>query len=218
VNDPLVIEYVFDGHKRGYNFTSPTRGLDDAVLKTVWRQAMPRGQGWGATPFIGAKSLKCFPVSERVVALSSVVVTDLADEGGRRGIRRAEIRLMTSDECIEQLRAQLAAYAEPIQTRLERLPTLGQWKRIVDEMLPKVRRDAQAVLTAPYAGPDSWLLVEALILKIVTSRKLTLTSHRKLVPFTTLALNYHDESPLVAIPNAQIAHVEGIAPILLFGD
>jgi hypothetical protein len=38
----LVLEYVFEGHQRGYNFTSSTKGFSDTVLKTIWRTAMPR--------------------------------------------------------------------------------------------------------------------------------------------------------------------------------
>ncbi|NJL56806.1 hypothetical protein HC928_17885 [bacterium] len=81
----LVIEYVHEGHQRGYNFTSPTDGYTDAALKQVWRGAMPRGQGWGAEGLAGAHALKSFVLDDGRVALSRVTVTDQADDAGRRG-------------------------------------------------------------------------------------------------------------------------------------
>jgi membrane-bound lytic murein transglycosylase B len=43
----LTLEYVLDGSRPGYQFTTPTNGIGEAALKTIWRSAMPRGQGWG---------------------------------------------------------------------------------------------------------------------------------------------------------------------------
>ena len=94
----LVLEYVFEGHKRGYNITSPTNGFNDDTLKTVWRNAMPRGQGWGADAYIGARSLKSFPLPDGRIALADVHVTGLHDESGRGGIRKAVVDIMQPGE------------------------------------------------------------------------------------------------------------------------
>src|SRR5690606_24009966 len=75
------------------------------------RQAMPRGQGWGADALAGAQSLKCFPVGGGQMAVSSVTVTGQSDELGRRGIRRAEVSLVPARD-----------YPAVIQARLDALP------------------------------------------------------------------------------------------------
>lgn len=211
--DPLVIEYVFEGHQRGYNLTSPTRHLGEATVKTIWRNAMPRGQGWGA--YIGARSLKAFPLDDGRIALSEVTVTDLQDEGGRRGIRRAVIHTLSQDDALAHLRDRLASYPPETLARIEKKPSLGQWKHIVDETLPKLRRDGQIVLSRPYTTDEDWQSVEAFILKLVMARLNPLRRWGKLPPFTTLALDSRDESPLVAIPTQQRRPADGITEINL---
>lgn len=213
----LTIEYVFEGHQRGYNITTAQGRIDDATRKIVWRNAMPRGQGWGATEYIGARSLKCFPVNERELALVDARVTDLQDEHGRRGIRRAVVDVLPADECAERLRQQLAAYDNPVQAHVERLPTLGQWWRIVAESLPLVG-DGQVVLASPFASPGDWQLVEALVLKVALSRLLPLRRWGKVTPFTTLALDARDELRLVALPARHLNGHRSNAPIFLHPD
>ncbi len=197
---PLVIEYVLEGYRRGYNFTSPTGGYDDDTLKVIWRRAMPRGQGWGAPEFVGAQSLKCFPLSHDRVALSEVTVTALRDENGRAGIRRAVVSVLTPGACVEALRERLAAYSSAVLAALERKPTLGEWKRIVDQALPKLCGDGQLVFSKPFTSAESWQVLEAMIVKVAISRAGTLAHSGRMIPFTTLALDYHDESRLVGIP------------------
>lgn len=86
----LVIDYVLEGHQRGYNFTSSTQGFHDDVLKSIWRAAMPKGQGWGA--YVGARSLKAFALEDSRLALSEVTVTDRRDESGRTHINGSDFR------------------------------------------------------------------------------------------------------------------------------
>ncbi|MFO7322574.1 MAG: hypothetical protein DIU68_012645 [Chloroflexota bacterium] len=211
----LTIEYVFEGHRRGYNITSTRGNIDDATQKLVWRNAMPRGQGWGAAEFTGARSLKCFPVSEREQALAEVYVTDLEDEHGRRGIRRAVVDILPVAECAERLNEYLASYDASVQTRIERLPTFLQWWRIVTEALPLLGGDGRVVLASPYVSARDWQLVEALVLKVALSRLLPLRRWGKITPFTTLALDARDELRLVALPASQVNGDAAIDPIYL---
>src|SRR5690606_41945434 len=67
----LVIEYATGGKRPGYRFRPPVDGIDEATRSAVWRHALPRGQGWGAEGFAGARSLKCFPVGRGTVAVRS---------------------------------------------------------------------------------------------------------------------------------------------------
>ena len=197
---PLVIEYVLEGYRRGYAYTSPTNGYDDDALKLIWRRAMPRGQGWGAPEFCGARSLKCFPLDRDRMALSEMTVTDQRDENGRAGIRRAVVSVLSHQACVREIRERLDAYPPSIASIIEHKPSLGEWKRIIDQALPKLYSDGQLVFSGPYADAVGWQTLEAMMLKVAVSRVGTLAHGGRIIPFTTLALDYRDESRLVGIP------------------
>ncbi len=198
----LVLEYVFEGHKRGYNFTSPTNGFNDDTLKTVWRSAMPRGQGWGAPQYEGARSLKSFPLPDGRLALADVTVTNLRDESGRAGIRRADIDIMQPGEYLDSLRVRLSRYPQNIQAEAHRKPGFGRRR------IPKVPNDSQIVLTHPYHSSTTWQLIEALIL----IEAIELLDRRwlgsKYFAFTTLALEYRDESQMVVLPESRANEIQ----------
>jgi hypothetical protein len=202
----LIIEYVLDGYRRGYNFTSPTQGIAAELLAQVWRMAMPRGQGWAVPLYRDAVALKCFPVSEQQVALSIVSVTDLADENGRRGIRRALIDLYTVDACRDQLQERLEAYPEAIRRYVEKKPGFWQRHQIL-ERAQSNSRDSQAILARPYVDTGDWQYVEAIIVKLALGGG----KRSPIVPFTTLALDHRDETRLVGIPAQQLSQThEGL--------
>lgn len=188
----LVIEYVFEGHQRGYNFTSPTAGYSDAAIKTIWRNAMPRGQGWGV--YTGARSIKCFPLPDEGIAISEVIVTDQTDESGRRGIRRAAIDVMTPAVFRHHLVSRLASYPPDVQQEAERLHT--QTRR----RFPRLKRQMPLILAHPFADARRWWVMEALVLKLAASPVSLMRGWDGVIPFTTLALDYRGESRLVAIP------------------
>ncbi|MDX1992401.1 MAG: hypothetical protein SF029_08430 [bacterium] len=204
----LVIDYVHEGHQRGYNYTSPTHGYDDATLKLIWRMAMPRGQGWGAAQFLGARSLKCFPVEGGRYALAHVVVTDQADDAGRRGIRRAEIEVLRPAACIDQLQAWLDGLSSVARATAERMLTLCQRTRIIEKTLPKFRRDPQLILTHAYNAPASWQVIEAVVLRLALNPVGMMRRWGSLIPFTTLALDYREESRIVALPAEKILQID----------
>ncbi|MCB9449853.1 MAG: hypothetical protein H6672_00345 [Anaerolineaceae bacterium] len=206
----LVLEYVFEGHKRGYNFTSSTQGFSDATLNLIWRSAMPRGQGWGANgTYTGAKSLKCFSLADGRFAASDVIVTDLRDESGRGGIRRAVIDVLPESAFQDYLRERLAAFSPVVHAAIAHKPSLWQRKQIFDRTLPKMGKDAQLVFTAPYQTPDGWQTVEALVLKLILAPLSPLKRWGRVVPFTTLALDYRDESAVVVLPTDRAERLNG---------
>jgi hypothetical protein len=210
----LVLEYVLEGRQRGYNFTSPTQGFHDDTLKAIWRGAMPRGQGWGVPGYVGARSLKCFVLDDGRAVVSEVVVTDQRDESGRAGIRRAVIAVMQPGECAEYLNQRLARYPDAVQRHLTKRPTLGQRKQILDGAL-RLRGAAQLIFAHPYAGPERWQVVEALVVKLALSPLLALWRHGRVAPFTTLALDYRDESPLVVLPEERAQQLTRVQTISL---
>jgi hypothetical protein len=211
----LVIEYVLDGKRPGYAFRPPTNGFDEALLKTVWRHAMPRGQGWGDLAYTGARSLKCFPIDKHTVAVSEVVVTGQQDEGGRRGIRRAEIHIFPAGEYLPYLKRRLESFPETLRLTAYRKLDLACWAQVVDGALPKVKgRAPQVIVTHPYAHPEAWQVVEILVLRLATSWRLrALKGWGRVNSLTTLALNHREESRIIALPLDRAAQVRDVPVI-----
>ncbi len=193
----LVMEYVFEGQQRGYNFTSPTNGFADDVLKVIWRQAMPRGQGWGG--YIGAQSLKCFPLPDNRVAVSQITVTDQSDESGRRGIRRAVITVLPLTAYAAFLSERKRAHPAGIQQ--DAVFILENWRRtrLLEHMTRKISRTGQLILAHAFTTNADWLVTEAVMLRLLVSPPRGLRQDGVL-PFTTLALSHHDEMALVGMP------------------
>ena len=200
----LVLEYVLDGHKRGYNFTTATGPLDDAALRAIWRGAMPRGQGWNAPDYAGAHSLKCFPVGDGVVAVSDVMVTEMRDENGRGGIRRAVIDVLSQGEYRAYLEARLATLPGDLHARLADKPSFGQRIRIIERALPWFGKEQRLILSHPYHMAD-WRFIEALVIKLALNPVGPMRRWAVPLSFTSLALEHRDEAQIVAIPAARLA-------------
>lgn len=204
----LIIEYVFEGHQRGYNFTSPTNGFNDDTLKLVWRTAMPRGQGWGAEVYVGARSLKTFALPDGRIALADVVVTGQKDEGGRGGIRRTVVDIMQPGEYQDMLVRRFHSYPPDVQQEASRKPGFGRRR------LPKVHGTAQVVLSHPYMQAQLWQMVEALILHAALEALGKRWLGGQFFTFTTLALEYREESQLVVLPAQRASELQGKRPKL----
>lgn len=210
--DELVIEYALDTPRPGYRFKPPTKGVSQDTLNAVWRSAMPRGQGWGADGFTGARSLKCFPVGARLVAASEVHVTGEEDEMGRRGLRRAEIELISARDYAAWLDARLASIPASIREAAGQQMAGYVWQRVLDRVL--LRGGKRVVLTASYRGPESWQTVEALVLRLVTSPGIRMfEGWGSLTSFTTLAMTWQDEGQIVGVPRQNIGRGRGASVI-----
>lgn len=207
----LTIGYLLEGARRGYNFTSPTEGIDPETLKAVWRGAMPRGQGWENYP--GAASLKCFPLESGEAALCDVTLTDMRDEVGRRGIRRAVISVLPPRDYQRLLVERLHALPPALVSAAERRLTSREWELLFrkyrDAKKPKTILKPQTILAYPYSA-EGWRFVEACLLLLAT-RSTLLTNLIEISPainpfadrllsFTTLALDYREEGRIVALP------------------
>lgn len=209
----LTIDYLLDGRRRGYNFTSPTEGVAPDTLKAIWRGAMPRGQGWGAAVYRGAHSLKCFMLPSGEVAICETTITDMRDELGRGGIRRTAIEVGHVIEAMDQLKSRLTALPQSLIAEAEARLTSREWqllfKKNWEAKRPKTMLKPQTILAYPYDNGD-WQFVEACILLLAT-RATLLTNLIEVSPkvnpfadrvlsFTTLALDYQEEGRIVALP------------------
>ncbi len=197
----LVIDYVLDSRRPGYAFTTPTDDLPESVVRDVWRSAMPRGQGWSA--YVGARALKCFPlVDGRQAAVCEIEVTDRADESGRRGIRRAEIEVVDGTDYRAALQARLDGLPETVRAAADERLSCPRWLHIVERAIPRLRKEkSQVILASPYTTPEGWLLVTALMIRVALAFPVrAVRGFPTALPLTSLALDYRDESPLVALP------------------
>lgn len=217
----LTIEYLLEGKRRGYTLTSPTDGLDAEIVKTIWRNAMPRGKKWADAAYENAHSLKSFALENGQFALCEVNSTDQVDEVGRRGIRRAEIHLLNVGEYADYLAHKLASLPPQVVAEAERKLHSRDWellfKKHRDSQHPRTLMKPQTILAYDYApsAPNGWQFVEACVLLLVT-RKTILTNLIEITPkinpfadkalsFTTLALDPHEEGRIVAIPYTEAA-------------
>ena len=172
---------------------------------------MPRGQGWEQYP--AAASLKCFPLDSGEAVICDVSLTDMQDEVGRKGIRQAAIKLLSPREYQRDLLDRLAALPPEIVVRAERKLVSREWQLLFrkyrDAHKPKSIVKPQTILAYPYSA-SGWRFVEACILLLATRSTLLANlievSHTinpfadRILPFTTLALDYREEGRIVALP------------------
>ncbi|MBZ0301319.1 MAG: hypothetical protein K8J31_16350 [Anaerolineae bacterium] len=207
----LVIEYVLEGHQRGYSFTASTEGYTDEELKLIWRSAMPRGHGWAQ--YVGARSLKCFPLGvQRRVVVCETTVTDMRDESDRGGIRRVVIEVMSRADYFAYLDQRLLNLPESARVQAERLPTFRQRLAISNSLMR--HKKEQLVLLHPYHRPDDWRLIEGVVIKLALNPPGAMRRWGDVIPFTTLALNPQDELPLVALPASRKQAIDHKTPQL----
>lgn len=211
----LIIEYQLDTRHPGYAFHQPTPAYPEALMKAVWRQAMPRGKGWSATMYEGARSLKCFPVTDDQVALTLTTITDQVDETGRRGIRRTEIDILPMQEIVPHLRQVISAFPESVQVAARKAFTVGTWARIIDHALPRIgKKQPQLVFTHTYSNGEAWQVIEAVVLNLAVAWPMhALPGWGKFFSFTTFALTNEDESRIVALPAEKVQKVDGLRVI-----
>lgn len=210
----LTLDYLLEGDRRGYSFTTPTDDVSPDNVKALWRGAMPRGQKWGENRFVGSRSLKVFALPSGEAAICDVLTTDLTDELGRRGIRRTEITVLTARECQAALTQRLAALPTPIVSDAERRLTSREWsllfRKYREGKKPKSLVKPQTVLAYPFDHNGGWRFVEACMLLLAT-RSTLLTNlievdpavnpfADRLLSFTTLALDPLEAGRIVAIP------------------
>ena len=70
--------------KRGYHCTAHSPNLDETTIQTLEQMALPFGSAWQL--YIGARSIKAFPLQNEQMAISYTGVTDRQDDYGRPGV------------------------------------------------------------------------------------------------------------------------------------
>lgn len=210
----LTLDYVLEGEQRGYAFTTPTDDLSPEVIKALWRGAMPRGTGWDDPRYAGARALKVLPLPDGHFALCDVETTDLRDEAGRAGIRRAAIAIGTLRECRAALTGRLASLPAEQVSAAEAALTSREWallfRKYREAAKPRTLLKPGTILAYPYQSPEGWVFIEACLLLLAT-RATLLTNlievdpavnpfADRLLAFTTLALDPRGEGRIAAVP------------------
>lgn len=213
----VTLDYVLEGERRGYAFMPQPEGLAPAVVSALWRQAMPRGQGWDDPVLADARSLKVFLLPDGQAALSEVTTTALRDEAGRGGIRRAAITVTNAAGLLALLSARLEAMPADVVAAAERRLMSRElalmFRKQRDLGKPRSLVKPQTILAYPYTTPAAWGFVEACLLLLAT-RATLLTNlievdpainpfADRVVSFTTLTLEHHEEGRIVALPLAR---------------
>jgi hypothetical protein len=219
----LTIDYVLEGTRRGYNFTTPTDAIDAETVKAIWRDAMPRGHGWGSEEYQHARSLKCFPLPSGEVALCETTITDKHDELGRSGIRRTVIDVMTVRTYGDALKSRLDVLPQEMIAQAEAKLTSREaqllFRKNREAKRPKSMIKPQTIIAYPYSG-KGWQFVEVCILLLAT-RSTLLTNLIEMSPkvnpfadkvlsFTTLALDYQEGGRIVGIPLEKVRAFDGV--------
>jgi hypothetical protein len=212
----LTLDYVLDGARRGYAFTTPTDDLPPDVVRVLWRNAMPRGTGWDDPAWVGARSLKSFALPNGEIALCDVTVIDQRDEMGRAGIRKAAIHILPLRDHHALLSARLTDLPAVVVSAAESKLTSREWALLFrkrrSQQPPASLVKPQTILAYPYT-PDGWTFVEACILLLATRATLLANLIEvsaainpfadRALAFTTLALDSRDETRLIALPLAR---------------
>ena len=209
----LTIEYRLEGRHPGYQFTGPTDpAIDKRTRKAVWQNAIPRGQGWRDARYAHARTLKVFDAGPGQMAASVVHVTDMTDEMGRGGIRRAKVTLMDDSVYHSFVRETYKLYPETIRRAAEDRLMSTVWRRVLDKALLRARE--QIVLAYPYRNAEDWKLVEALVLRLVSAPGVRWVEGWGTRPtFTTLSLDWREEGRVVALPLERARSVRGVPVI-----
>lgn len=210
-NDPLIVEYVLEGEKRGYRITTPTHHLREDVTKKIWQNAMPKGQGW--SKYINAQSLKCFPLPDGQMAVSETIVTDHEDESGRRGIRRAEVQVMNIARYHDFLDKRFAQLPAGIQNDAHR--QIRSWRRLrkVERLPRKQLKTEQLIITHSYNGLPDWRFIEGVVLLLTLSPWAQVQRWSRPFSLTTMALTASGEGNIVAVPQGHIRNSKDV-PVL----
>jgi hypothetical protein len=134
--------------------------------------------------------------------VSRVVTTSQVDEHGRAGIRRAEIDIIPASTYLDMLKRTLIAYPEPVRAAANRMLDFGHWLAILNRALPKIlQSNDQIILTHPYSSVEEWQVMEYIVLYLATMWSIrVLRGWPRVMPLTTLALDAHEESRIVAVP------------------
>jgi len=87
---------------KGYHCVDSSPNMGKSVIQTLVQLALPFGNGWHL--YVGARSIKAFPVEDRQMAVSYTRVTSNKDDHGRRGVLMCQCIVVNHERFVRLLR------------------------------------------------------------------------------------------------------------------
>jgi hypothetical protein len=108
------------------------------------------------------------------------------------------------------LQSRLAGYPSDVQAAAERK------RAAIQRSMPRLKRRQPLMLASTFTTARDWWTIEVLVLKLAAAPIGPMRRWGDVIPFTTLALDYRDESNVVAVPANHTVHLDGV-PIMDIG-
>jgi len=211
---PLYATITSSG-KHGYRCTAHSKNLDRSLVSTLEKVALPFGNAWDR--YIGARSIKVFPVDNRKMALSYTRVTEDKDDYARTGILVCQCIVVTLNQYALLMKQPAfgfddLAYADPgaleqffdekIRERPEREPRLLDQASDASVVTPRNAKlrllvGRPLVIKHSFEHANRWKLVENAIQTLVSEMP-RYSQHR--LSFATMTLSPADQMKIIAIP------------------
>ncbi len=208
----MTIRYVSITSRgsHGYHCVYHSDGLSPSDVALLERTALPYGSNWGS--FIGARSIKVFPIASERTAISYIRVVDSADDHGRRGILECQCALITTGQLIRLLKLPDFSF-DTIINKPDALYSILGGHGPVNDPLPdiqpkpgilprhtsllKLLAGRKVILKREYRGPEDWRSVEHSIRTFVLGLPSALIRYAS---FATLTLSEADDMRIIAVP------------------
>lgn len=201
----------------GYRCTSRSGALDNSTVALLERVALPFGNGWHR--YIGARSIKGFPIDQTNMALTYTQVTGSRDDHGRPGVLLCKAAIVNVLDYAVLLSLPGFGFddifrhppnvAELLAGAARDLLEPGKRERQFDSdanpstlvsdakslLFLGIRR--KVILAEHYVSPRQWTAVEQGMRSFVVRLPITLIRR---ISFATMTLSLADPMKIIAMP------------------
>lgn len=199
--------------ERGYHCVEHSPGLDRAIVRALEQGALPYGAEWGS--FIGARSIKAFPIDRVKAAVCYSRVSDRLDDHDRAGVLVCHCVVVDPTQFKALLRQPDLGFQSVFEgvSRDDSLPgrKLGLGSReprpvqdlgALAQSFGVARRlrlllGGRMVIRRRFDNVDQWKTVERSIQRIVLQLPISLGWR---IPFATLTLSTSDPVKILGVP------------------
>jgi hypothetical protein len=198
----------------GYRCTAKSPGMNTSVIRKLEQLALPFGDSWDS--YIGARSIKTFPIGKGEMAISYVQVSDDQDDYGRPGILFCQCVLVSFDDFMSLVYQPSFAFEHVFRNPASLKMILGElaphpckltwWSssqipqdmlRMLAEGLLRIYSNRKLILSYQYQSPTQWKYVEQTIQTLMVLLPPMLLRR---LSFATLSLSIMDPSSVIAVP------------------
>ncbi len=207
--------------RRGYLCVAHSEGLSKSTIATLERIALPFGSSWQL--YMGARSVKAFPIDRGRMAVSYVRITDNYDDHGRLGVLTCQCVVVKFEQFVDLISRPYfafdAVFNQPgaVSKLLDSRPG-GEDSRVHDELSLKISSSSafrsrlrlligrRVILRRPFSNAEQWRSVEHAVQSLVLHLPTALKRNISFVTFTTSSA---DPMRLIAMPEGRSPEVQG---------